>query len=347
MNVSIIGAGGVIGRQIVITLVQERIIPMNARLQLVGHIEGKSKSLLYGLASDLVDAYAEIIPEIDVCLDPEKVYGDIIIFAAGKSSVNEPGKLHDRQALASLNLPVFESYAQILSENRKHGEEIVVIVTNPVELGVEIFSRYFERSHVIGMGAFSDTLRFRREIAAELGCRRQNVQGLVLGEHGMGMVPCWSTVKVYGYMSSKKQEEIAALRNHPCPERQAAVQEAIRLLFEENAREAYKYVSSLRADIRTFVRPVVTYRTGSNTPVATAEIVSRLVETIVDGKQILAAAQVSLKGEFLNIHGVTGAPVILSNQGARIVPVELWPEEAIAVHNAAKRFKEYLAKMES
>jgi len=63
MNVSIIGAGGVIGRQIVITLVQERIIPMNARLQLVGHIEGKSKSLLYGLASDLVDAYAEIIPE--------------------------------------------------------------------------------------------------------------------------------------------------------------------------------------------------------------------------------------------------------------------------------------------
>lgn len=347
MNVSIIGAGGVIGRQIVITLVQERIIPISARLQLVGHSEGKSKRLLYGLASDLVDAYAEIIPGIDVCLDPEKVHGDIIIFAAGKSSVNEPGKGYDRQALASANLPVFKSYAETLARNRKHGEEIVVIVTNPVELGVEIFSRHFERSHVIGMGAFSDTMRFRREIATELGCRRQNVQGLVLGEHGMGMVPCWSTVKVYGYISSKKQEEVAALKNLSCPERQEAVQEALRLLFEENAREAYKYVSSLRADIRTFVRPVITFQTGSNTPVATAEIVSRLVETVVDGKQILAAAQVSLKGEFLNIYGVTGAPVILSNQGARVVPVELWPEEARAVHKAVSKFKEYLEKIEA
>lgn len=346
MDVSVIGAGGAIGRQVVITLVQERILPPTARLQLVGRPGGQSEKFLPGLASDLTDAYAEVIPEIDVCLDPEDVHGDIIIFAAAGTLSMEPGQIPDRRGLASKTLPLCESYAPVLAKNRRHGNEIVVVVTNPVELGVEIFARHFDRSHVIGMGAFSDTFRFRREIAAELGCRRQNVQGLVLGEHGIGMVPCWSTVSAYGYMSPEKQKALAALRRHSDPDRQTALQKAARLLSEKNAREAYGYVSSLAADLRTFVRPLITFLSGANTPVGTAETVARLVEIIVDGKQALVAAQVAVGGEFLEIHGVTGVPVILSNQGVRIEPIDLWPEEAEGVRAAATKFKEYLAKIQ-
>lgn len=345
MDIAVIGAGGTIGRQVVITLVQERIFPTTARLQLVGHRGGQSERFLPGLASDLSDAYAEVIPEIEVCVDPEGVRGDILIFAASQPISVKPGQIPDRWELASKNLPLFENYARILGMNRQHGEEIVIIVTNPVELGVEIFARHFDRSRVIGMGAFSDTVRFRRELATELGRRRQNVQGLVLGEHGTGMVPCWSTVSAYGYSSPKGRKMLAALRRSSDPDRSSAVREATRLLFERNSMEAYRYVSSLGADLRTFVRPVITLLTGAGTPVGTSEIVARLVETIVDGKHILAAAQVVVQGEFLDIHGVTGVPVVLSNQGARIEPIDLWPEEVTAVQNAAKKFKEQLAKL--
>ena len=40
--------------------------------------------------------------------------------------------------------------------------------------------------------------RFRWEIASDLGIRRQRVRGFMLGEHGNGMVPIWSSVRVQG-----------------------------------------------------------------------------------------------------------------------------------------------------
>ncbi len=79
-----------------------------------------------------------------------------------------------------------------------------------------------------------------------------------------------------------------------------------------------------------------------------AEIITRLVETIVMGNQVLAAAQVALQGEFLGIEGVTGVPVVLSNAGiVRIEPLTLWPEEAEEVLAAAAKFNNYLSKLES
>ena len=52
MDISIIGAGGTIGRQIAIALIQERVIPPSARLQLIGRRGGPSKRALPGLADE-------------------------------------------------------------------------------------------------------------------------------------------------------------------------------------------------------------------------------------------------------------------------------------------------------
>ena len=46
------------------------------------------------------------------------------------------------------------------------------------------------------MGAFSDSQRFRWEIASQLGIGRQRVHAVIGGEHGLGMVPVWSTVRI-------------------------------------------------------------------------------------------------------------------------------------------------------
>ncbi|MEL6333526.1 MAG: lactate dehydrogenase, partial [Cyanobacteria bacterium J06626_26] len=194
MDVSVIGASGDCGREIVAQLVALGVLAPTERLQLVGRANGRSSQVLYGLCSDLSDAYAEKAPIFDVALTPEDVVADVIVMTAGATV---GGEVTSRSQLAAVNLPIFETYAKAIAAHG-YGHEVVIIVTNPVELAVEVFSRYLGRHRVIGVGAYSDTLRFRREIAADLGVRRQLVQGFVVGEHGDGMLPLWSSVRIHG-----------------------------------------------------------------------------------------------------------------------------------------------------
>jgi hypothetical protein len=83
MDISIIGDWGAIGRQTAISLVHNRVLDASSRLQLVGRRGGEAERALVGFASDLQDAYAESIPELDVVFDADDVLGDIISFAAG------------------------------------------------------------------------------------------------------------------------------------------------------------------------------------------------------------------------------------------------------------------------
>ena len=56
------------------------------------------------------------------------------------------------------------------------------MITNPVELSVEIFSRHLDRHKVLGMGAQQDSLRFARAIADVAGVHHDRVHAWVLGE---------------------------------------------------------------------------------------------------------------------------------------------------------------------
>ncbi|MDY7011701.1 MAG: malate dehydrogenase, partial [Planctomycetota bacterium] len=182
MDVAIVGAGGACGRMIATHLLAERVLETHERLQLVGRDGGASCRSLPGLCADLRDAFAGTCPELDVALSPEDVVADIVVIAAGRTlPVIDPANpqkslqvLPTRDDIATSNRPVFEAYSEAISRLGA-GHEIILILSNPVELGVEIFSRRLERHRVFGIGAYSDTLRFRREIAAELGVRRQLV----------------------------------------------------------------------------------------------------------------------------------------------------------------------------
>jgi malate dehydrogenase len=349
MDVAVIGASGTIGRQIVISLVQEHALPSSARIQLVGRRGGSSERILPAMAADLADAYAETMPNIEVILEADAIQADIIIVAVGQTIGTGPAHLvnhpPDRLALGRANFPILETYAQAIA-TKATGEELILIVTNPVELGVYIFSQHHPRSRVIGMGAFLDTLRFRREIAAELGIRRQNVRGLVLGEHGISMVPCWSTVSAYGFNSLIGQQTLQSLKRNHDPDKLMALNEIMERLVRQGPEAAYQRAAEFSADLRTFVKPFITHCSGTKTPIGVAEIITRLVETIVMGNQILAAAQVVVNGEFLDIEGVTGVPVLISSAGIRIEQVELWTEEAAAIHAAAMKFNHYLPELE-
>ncbi|MBD2462564.1 malate dehydrogenase [Oscillatoria sp. FACHB-1407] len=344
MDVSIIGASGDCGREIVTQLLVARVISPSERLQLVGRAEGRSAQILVGLCSDLEDAYAEMAPELDVALHPEEVVGDVIVMAAGATV---GGKVTSRAELAQVNLPLFESYAKAIARYG-HGHEVIIVVTNPVELAVEVFSRYLDRHQVIGIGAYSDSLRFRREIAADVGIRRQLVQGFVVGEHGDSLVPLWSSVQVQGMDTEELQTTLKRLRrgrliddfpNEVNREKQIV----LNYLQNESVQAAYTYVDRLPPDLRVVIKPYVTHLSGAKTISATANVTVDLVKTLLDGKEIVVSGQVQLEGEFYGIQTPIGVPIVVTPFGwTQVVPLQLWEEEAQLLKRQADRLKRRL-----
>lgn len=319
MDISIIGAGGDVGRQVAVQLIAEQVIAPSQRLQLVGRQEGKSGQSLYGLRADLLDAYAETSPEIDVALSPNNITADIIIMTAGTTVPTDADKALGRAELGNINKPIFEMYAKAIAEHG-HGDEIIIIVSNPVELGVEVFSRYLSRERVIGIGAYQDSLRFRREIAADLGVRRQRVHAFVLGEHGENMYPMWNTVQVYGMDDEEMKtltQQLSQGRNYDDfrLDLLAARQELIKLLKAKRVEDAFTLVYRLPPDLRTVLIPFLTYISGAKTSIATANVVIDLVDTIIDGKEVLVSGQVYLDKECFDMKTVMGMPIIVGQQG--------------------------------
>lgn len=342
MDVAIIGASGDCGKQIAVQLVAERVLSPTERLQLVGRRGGKSERMLFGLRSDLSDAYAETAPDLDVSLCPEEVVADIIVMAAGESIPTDALSAPSRDTLALRNQLVFHSYARAI-EKYGHGNEVVIIVTNPVELGVEIFSRYLGRHRVIGIGAYSDSLRFRREIASDVGVRRQMVHAFVVGEHGEQAVPLWSSVRIYGMDMEEMlaiTQRLRGTRNvtNFSAEVQREKLNVVAYLQQGLVREAFEHVDRLSPDLRVVLKPHLTHLSGAKTAVATANVTVDLVRTLMDGREIVVAGQVRLDGEFYGIHTSIGAPIVVDNHGwSQVVPIQLWEDEArLLMHSASQ-----------
>ncbi len=346
MDVAILGASGDCGRAIAGQLVAERLLATTERLQLVGRSGGASASILHGLVSDLTDAYAEHVPYLDVALAPEDIVADLWIVAAGATVPPNVGKAGpSRGGLAAGNAPVMRAYAEALA---KHGQgtEIVIVVSNPVELGVAYFAEAIGRSRVIGIGAYSDTLRFRREIAADLGVRRQRVSGFMLGEHGDAQVPVWSSVQIHGMDAAELAATVARLRHdatlddfaETCVRERKAVTE---LLAAGRVAEAFTRVDTLAPDVRVIVKPYVTHLSGSKTVLATASVTVDLVRTLLDGREVLVAGQAMLAGDFYGMHGPLGVPVVAGANGiSRVVEIPLTDQELARLTAISHRMQE-------
>jgi malate dehydrogenase len=341
MDIAVIGAGGSVGREITQMIVSERLLACDQRLILVGNPEGASAKSLFGFAVDLMDAYAEIYPQIDVALAPEEVKGDLIVMAGGATvPVNQKADRISRDSLAKKNLPIFERYASALAKHG-HGSEIVICISNPNELAVAVFAKHLGRKRVIGMGAFLDSLRFRKEIALDLGIRRQRIHGFMVGEHGFNMVPLWSKVHIYGLKETELRDALTGIRRgyHTAhfPDDVAQARNKLEpLIAEGRVREAYSFIDQYSPDIRVALKPFVTHFSGSKTVVGTAKATLELLRTITLGNDALISGQIKVEGEFHGIHSTIGVPFVIGNQGVeRIVEIPLAEEEEkLLVENA-------------
>ena len=342
MDISVIGASGGCGREVVTRLVSEGVLGRRELLQLVGGNPVSSRPCyLHGLRADLQDAYAENIPEIDVTDDANEIVGDIVVMAAGATFPTDAGKsgsLRSRDDLARANTALFEHFAKAVARNRKGNPPVVIVLSNPVELGVHIFSQHLEREYVIGMGAFSDSQRFRWEIASQLGLGRQRVHASMAGEHGLGMVPLWSTVRIHGLQRAELEATIArlrgGLRSSDFATRLAAEHSALMAEMMADAVNgpvrALERIAKLPPDLRVALKPFPVHYSQAKTISATATATVELVKALCEGRAVEICAQYDHRGE-MGIHGPIGNRLILEGAVRRIVPGDDLTEEEIGL----------------
>lgn len=348
LSVAIIGASGSAGRQIAMSVIARRRFSAGLSeamtIQFVGQRGDNSLGPLIGLCSELRDAFDEHCPHLEVVVDIEAVEADIIVMAAGASMSH---KYRTFTMLARANVDVFDYHAEKLLE--KNGRSVIVIVSNPAEFAVECFvAAGFHPERVLGFGAHLDTLRFRRELASELGVSRQHISGLVLGKHGLDMVPCWSTVQLAPHCSGATEEKLERLKAEGLARMPLCTDDLRKLAYEiremaesNNALGAAALVNRQPPDMRASLRRYISHFTGPLYPrVGIGENVAQLVLDIIEGRNTLMSAQVYVDGSsphsFLGIKGqAIGAPVILSCHGAKLTAVQLTKKEEEAVQASA------------
>jgi malate dehydrogenase len=348
MNIAVVGAAGSVGREIARQIVADRMLDRDQTLQLAGNPRGISARYLHGLAADFMDAYAEICPRMEVVLDPERLNADVIVMAAGSTiplDLSQPQL--QRGFLAERNAPIFDHYASVIAKNGR-GSEIVICISNPNELAVAVFAKHLGRKRVIGMGAYLDSLRFRKEIAVDLGVRRQAVHAFMIGEHGDAMVPLWSGVHVHGFEAEELAKSLSKIRGGCTVERfPEDVREArvgiTELVRASRIEEAYRRIDRYSPDIRTALKPFVTHLSGAKTVTGTARAAIAFLQTVMMGNDSLVSGQLALEGEFYGIHGTFGVPFVIGNQGVeRIIRLAVAEDEKRLILKNAETVQEKL-----
>lgn len=315
MNVTILGATGAIGREITSQLVRLRALSRMEVLQLATNPHNPlSRLCADGIRRDLQDAYAEIIPELQVVENPDEFIGDIVVVAGGRTLPTDDFT-SSRRDLLPFAKEVCDTYAGALVDSltSRQVTPIFVIVTNPVEYVVQYFAHRFAARredgarYVIGMGAHSDSLRFQWEIAHDLGVSRDRVSAEVVGEHGPLMIPRWSTVQIRG-MPEREQER--CLRRLYERDEEAA-HEDFDVLFARRHTEIMAELKQLREgstpagervdilrlieryrpDFRVILKPLVVHRSGSGTAHATGAAAASLIQGILKGEPIVPIVQ--------------------------------------------------------
>jgi malate dehydrogenase len=350
MDVAILGASGSVGREVSTSLVQMSVLTNRDHLTLVGRSSGDGEARLHGLRSELLETY-DGSPPIDVVIDPNVVGADLVLMCAGRTFSTEINDIPSRDTLAINNLPVFEMYATLLSRSRLSNGGITLIASNPNELAVDVFRRYLPTERVLGIGAHLDSLRLRAELAHSLGIERRRVQVFVGGEHGWGLVPLYSTLRVQGWSAEAASERCEQLRinlelsgfRDELAQARAEVRD---LIHSGRVGDAYEALGHCQPGVRVCLRPFVTHYTGQKTQIGVAHAMTDLVDHFVKGEQFVASIQVGREWTRVGLrHPVAiGRPCVIDFGGvASEFDLELSPPEIHALRSTAEEVREKLA----
>ena len=343
LTIAILGASGAVGSALSAHILRSDLLEPFDRIQLVGHGEEGSTGRLFAIRMDLMDAFDDHRVQIEVLPDVSTSDADLVVMVAGAPL---PPGCADRREMGRINLPVFRHAAELCAQHLP--DAAYVIVSNPVELAVKVFSEVIDRRQVIGMGAEQDSLRFARSIARNLGVSRHEIGAGVWGEHGRNMVPIWSSVRLRSRDSSKisaladlKAKAAASPVSERVQELQAQVQAC---LAAGELQKAYQLAEESLPDARIFVEPFITASTIHSTPNATANAVLNCLEGWKADDDRTLHAQVMLDGELKGMVGVCGVPVRFGPRGWQLDEIceRLDAAEEVRVGESFQAIQAYL-----
>jgi malate dehydrogenase len=302
MKISIIGAGNV-GSTLAKRVIESNIADVVLVDVYKSMAQGKALDLLH--AAPLVGYQKRIVGTDDY----SKIENSrIVVVTAGFP--RQPGMT--RSDLISKNSAIIKDV--ILQVKRICHRAIIIIVTNPLDVMTFLAHResYLRRERVFGMAGVLDASRFAYIIARELKVPYNQVETIVLGQHGPEMVPLISHTKVSGE-----------------PLRRLLPKEKIDELVRESRESGARIVGLLGK--------------GSAYYAPSAAIFSMIKSVLKDENRLMAVSCFA-KGEY-DISGVcTGLPVKLGKNGIEeVVQLKLDADEGKALKKAAESTKKLLS----
>jgi malate dehydrogenase len=78
-------------------------------------------------------------PAIEVAIEPSVAHADLVVMLAGVTIATDSNTSVDRVALGHINRKIFVEYADALAA-RPGLPPVVIVQSNPVKLGVQIFA---------------------------------------------------------------------------------------------------------------------------------------------------------------------------------------------------------------
>ncbi len=190
----------------------------------------------------------------------------------------------------------------------------LMIVTNPVDIMTYVARKEsgFPQNHVFGMGNILDTLRFRAYIAEELNVSRQDVNAMVIGEHGDTMVPLIEYASVSGI-------PITTLLNGE------QIEKIIHLTVNSGA-EVIK------------LKGATTY--------APAAVIAMMADAVVKGRNRVMSVSTCPQGEFSCSSISIGVPVVLGKNGVeKIMDLKLSSESQQRFERSVATIKQAISSL--
>lgn len=287
VKVSILGATGVIGKNVAFTLARADTVD-----EIVLFSRPQSVDKAKGETFDMYDALAA--EDIDCLLTPSCDYSDlegsqIVLITAGAPR-KEGMKRID---LAIPNAKIVSEYAKKISLYAP--DSIILIATNPVDVmtTIALEASGFDKKRVIGIGNHLDSLRLKAYISRHLNINSSEVHTRVVGEHGDHMVPLLSSTTIGGI--------------------------PLKYFIKSVDIDVPRLIKRLRNAGNTIIS-----KKGA-TEYGPSFAISNLISTIITDSHKVLTVSTYLDGEIADVEGVSlGVPVVLSKKGiAMIVPIHM------------------------
>ena len=235
---------------------------------------------------------------------------DVVVITAGVP--RKPGM--SRKDLLDVNAGIIKS---VCSDIRKYApDSVVIVVTNPLDSITYIAFKElgFPKGRVMGMAGVLDSTRFRCFLSQELDIHPSEIDCMVMGSHGITMVPVIEHTKI----GEKNIREMLS-------------EDRIEKIIEKTRKAGAEIVSCLKTGSAFY---------------APAASITEMVEAILRDSGKVLPVSAYLEGEYGHSGIFLGVPAKLGKGGVKeVVEMELEQETKDALDESARAIKENMSKI--